>query len=188
MTDNIENGNDNGAGIEVPNFVNEASSNSSLTRAELEKKTGKELAKIAHPLQKGNKLSISTLQGKPKPFLIDIILGIQEAKEQPKGRAPQNQSESQDVLEVAINILNGIKMQREGQQAQLNPIATEIFKNTAVNEVDKARAEGTFQTDKFNTLLLCVSGTALVIDGVVGFKNIPGIYNKLKSRFAKAKA
>ncbi len=186
MRTEIDKGNENGAEMEVPTFVNEASSDSSLTRADLEKKTGKQLAKLAHPLQKGNKVSLKTLEGKSKTYLIDIILGIEEEKEQTsKGRAPQNQSESADILDVALNVLHGIKMQREGEKASLNPIAAELFKNSAVNEVDKARAEGTLQTDKFNTLILCASGTALVVDGVIGFKNIPTLFNKLKSKLTK---
>ncbi|AXX87160.1 hypothetical protein AMRN_1424 [Malaciobacter marinus] len=156
------------------------------TRAELEKMTNKELAKLAEPLQ--SQYSFNSLKGRSKPFLIDIILGVnKEPKINNNAKAAHKTTvnESEDIITTGLSVLQGIKQQREGQEALLNPIAQELFKNSAVNTVDKARAEGTLSSEKFSTALLALSGTALVVDSVIGFNNIPTYFTKLKARFTK---
>jgi len=186
MIDNIENEHDKGMEIDVPSFVNDEKMHQGKTRKELELLTGKELARMADPK---SDLSFNTLKGKGKSYLIDIILGInEEKKEQPKGRAPQGVNQSEDILNVGLTLLQGFKQQREGEEAQLNPLASQMFKDSAITQVDKARAEGIIKVDKFNTLILALSGTALVIDGVIGFKNIPGLLSKLKAKVSKKAA
>lgn len=189
MTNKNENEHDNGKEIELPEFVNEVKKDTTFTRAELELKTGKELAKMAEPLQ--NKYSYSTLKGKSKPYLIDIILGItkeEDLQEQPKGRAPQSTNQSEEILNITLGLFQGFKQQREGEDAQLNPIATQMFKDSAITQVDKAQADGVLKFDKFNTAILGLSATALIIDGVIGFKNVPGLFSKLKSKLGKKAA
>lgn len=181
----LENGNEHemGEGNDFPFEENEQKKDGAYTRAELEKLTGRELATIAAPLQK--RFGFSSLKGKGKSFLIDIILGIKtEEVKEPKGKAPQTASESQNIIEMGLTVLQNIKQQREGQGAQLNPIAQELFRSSAVNTVDKARAEGALETDKFNTVIVGVSGLALAIDGAIGFENVPTLFSKLKSKLS----
>ena len=157
---------------------------SKYTRSELEKLSNKDLAKIAEPLQ--NRYSFSSLKGRSKAYLIDIILGIKDEEEisinPSTAKAPHTTNESAELISFGLNVLNSFKQQRDGQNAELNPIAKELFKNSAVNSVDKARADGIIKTDKFNTLIMGLSGTALIIDGVIGFNNIPTLFQKLKNR------
>lgn len=175
---------ENGAENEFPFEPKEEQNKQSLTRDELLKKTGKQLAALAEPK---STFSLNTLKGFAKNRLVDIILGIEEekAKTTQEGRAPQGTNESEDIVSMGLSVLQAFKQQREGEQALLNPIAQELFINSAVNSVDKARADGVLKTDKFNTTLLALSGSALVIDGVIGFENIPTLFSKVKAKFSK---
>lgn len=182
MDNGHDSGNDKLNGNEFPFDSNEEKGNSTLTREELLKMTGKELAKIAKPK---SKFSLSTLNGFGKNRLVDIILGVEKEEDKKtvsEGRVPQAQSESQDIVTMGLSVLQAFKQQREGEQALLNPIAHELFVSSAVAKVDEARADGVLKTDKFQTALLALSGTALVVDGVIGFDNIPGMLQKLKSK------
>lgn len=178
--DNEFMGNENDFPFEEKEEIKE----SKYTRAELEKLSNKDLAKIAEPLQ--NRYSFSSLKGRSKAYLIDIILGIKDEEEisinPSTAKAPHTTNESAELISFGLNVLNSFKQQRDGQNAELNPIAKELFKNSAVNSVDKARADGIIKTDKFNTLIMGLSGTALIIDGVIGFNNIPTLFQKLKNR------
>ena len=173
----------------MPSFVSDEKKDSNtLTRQELKDNyTVKELAKLAEP--KSKTYSYNSLKSRSKDFLIDIILEVNKEEEtkinQAKATHKTSTNASEDLVSMGLGILNAFKKQREGENAELNPIATELFKNSAVNEVDKARADGTLQTDKFNTALLAISGTALVVDGVIGFKNVPTLFSKLKAKFKK---
>ncbi len=174
---------------EFPFEIKEEQS-SLYTRTELEKLPNSQLAKIAEPMQK--RYSYNSLKGRSKAYLIDIILGIKSEDEisinptnGTSGKAPHTPNETQELINFGLNVLNSFKQQREGQQTKLNQIATELFKNSAVNEIDKARAEGLIKTDKFNTLIMVLSGTALVVDGVIGFKNVPTLFSKLKAKVIK---
>lgn len=170
---------------EFPFAEDEVKTSSKPTRAELEELTNKDLAKLAEPLQK--RYSFSSLKGRSKNFLIDIILGVKDENEINinKAKAPHSASESENMLNVALNFLQAIKVQREGQEAILNPIATEMFKNSAVAKVDEARAEGTLQSDKFNNIILSASAAAVLVDGLVGFNNVPTLFSKIKTKFSK---
>ena len=175
-----------GAGNEFPFEENEVKKDGK-TRKELEELSNKDLAKIAEPLQ--DRYSFSSLKGRSKNYLIDIILGVNgddvKPVNKPTGKAPQSASESQDILTMGLSVLEAFKKQREGEKALLNPIAQELFISSAVSKVDEARAEGALKTDKFQTALLALSATALVVDGVIGFDNIPGHLSKLKAKFSK---
>lgn len=173
--------------IESPFVQNEEKK---LTRQEYKDKYSvRQLAELAEPIHPT--LSFNSLKGRSKDFNIDIILGInQEEIQNTSSKASHKAStnESQELVNVALGLLNAFKQQREGQNSELNPIAREMFKSTAENQVDKARADGLLQTDKFNTLILAVSGTALIIDGVIGFKNVPGLFEKIRSKMKKKAA
>lgn len=153
-----------------------------LSRDELMKMTAKELAPLAKPK---SSLTIKTLERRPKPFLCDIILDIHKEEDKPKARASQSTSESEDMISFALQTLEAMKQNRENQEATLHPIAKELFKSSAVNKVDEARADGSINTDKMNTAIFALSGTALVIDGLIGFDNVPKLFNKMKTKFKK---
>ena len=173
---------------EFPFVEDEAQKIEKPTRLELEKLSNSKLAKMAEPMQK--RYSFSSLKGRSKNYLIDIILGVKDESEigingnsiSNGAKAPQAKSESEELINYGLTLLNAIKQHREGQNAELNPIAKEMFKNSAIVEVDKARADGTIKTDKFNSLMLGLSGAFLVVDGVVGIKNIPTLFKKLKDK------
>lgn len=174
-----------GAVNEFPFEKEEVKVDGKLTREQYkEKYTVAQLAKIAEPMQK--RYAFSSLKGKSKDFLIDIILGIKKDEEinvhAPKASHRGTSNESQDIVTMGLGVLQAFKQQREGEQALLNPIAQELFISSAVAKVDEARAEGALKTDKFQTALLALSGTALVIDGVIGFENVPTIFSKLKTK------
>jgi len=165
-------------------FDDEKVENNPLNRTDLMKLSGKELAKMA---QSKSSLMYITLQKKSKAYLCDVILGIEKDEEKPKARATQNTSDSDDIISFLLNTLESIKQNRDNQEARLNPMAKEVFKQSAVSKVDEARASGTLNSDKFNNVLLAVSGTALVIDGLIGFKNVPGVFSKIKNKLKRKK-
>lgn len=150
-----------------------------ISRVELMKLTAKELAKKAEPK---STLRLSTLEKLAKADLCDIILDIKKADDKPKARAERTQSESDNIINFALDILQNIKISREGQESKINQIAKDIFKSSAISKVDEARAEGTLNNDTFNNLLMFGSGIAIVIDSVVGFNNIPTLFQKLKAK------
>ncbi|PLY11376.1 MAG: hypothetical protein C0626_02060 [Arcobacter sp.] len=186
MKENEQEQEQKGTENEFPFEQEEVKTSDKPTRAELELLTNKELAKLAEPKQ--DRYSFNSLKGRSKPFLIDIILGVNDDVpdvNKSKAKAPHSSSESENMLNVGLNLLQSFKMQREGQEAILNPIATEMFKNSAVAKVDEARADGVLKTDKFNNVILGISATALVVDGLIGFNNVPTLFQKVRAKFSK---
>ena len=115
--------------IEDP-FKEEKSENK-YNRSELMKLTGRELAKLANPL---SKFQLSTLNGMSKKDLCDIILGIKkEDEKKPKARFTSVKSDSENVIEIALNSLLAIKKARDGESAIINPIAHELFKLSLIH-------------------------------------------------------
>jgi hypothetical protein len=157
-----------------------------LTRKELEKIPNKDLAKMVKD-RALSRFNESTLSRKSKTYNIDLLLGVRDEEEKPQARATQTQSESDMMIEFALNTLQGIKQSRESQESVLNPIAKELFKSSAVAKVDEARANESFSTDKFNNILMYGAGAFLLIDSLVGIKNIPSVFSKLKNKMAKKK-
>jgi len=173
----------NGVEAEQNPFNEETSGNDTkLTRAELENYTIKNLV----PLAKGKThLKETTLSRLSKAELIDIILDIKEQEPKSKARATRTQSESDNILDFALDTLQAIKIARNGNE--INPIAKDMFKKSAVQKVDEARADGTINNDKINTGIMIVSGVAIAIDSIIGFENVPTLWEKMKNKFSKKK-
>jgi hypothetical protein len=177
---NQDKGLDNNVEMEENPFHKEEVENK-LTREELMKKTGKELAQMAQPK---SRFKIKTLERLPKAELCDIILDI-TVDEKPKARASRTESESDNIINFAIDTLEAIKKSRGANG--INPIAKEIFKSSAVNKVDEARADGNLSSEKFNNTLLVLSGVAITIDSIIGFENVPTLFQRLKAKLSKSK-
>ncbi len=161
----------------------EKNSEKKYNRTELMKLTGKELAKIAEPF---SKFKHTTLSGMGKPALCDIILGLKkEDEKKPKARSTSSKSESEVMIDLALDTLLKIKKVREGDQAVINPIAHELFKTTAVSKVDNMRANNSLSNDKFNTAIFIASSAAIFVDTIVGFDKVPGLFKKIQNRIKK---
>lgn len=152
------------------------------TREQLMKMTISQLAPMA---KEKSHLMLSTLKGKSKAELADIILSIEETEKKTHARTPRVESESDNIINFAIDTLESIKKARGS--SEINPIAKEIFKSSAVNKVDEKRADGTLSSEKFNNVLMYCSAFAVVVDSIIGFENIPGIFQKMKSKLNKKK-
>ncbi len=151
-------------------------------RTELMKLPGKELAKMAEPFSKFKR---TTLAGMGKPALCDIILGLKKEDEKPKARSTSSKSESEVMIDLALETLLKIKKGRDGDQAAINPIAHELFKTTAISKVDNARANNSLTNDKFNTAIFVASSAAILVDTIIGFNKVPGLFKKIQNRIKK---
>jgi hypothetical protein len=153
-----------------------------LSRNELENYTIKQLV----PLAKGKThLKETTLSRLSKNELIDIILDIKDEPKS-KARATRSESESDQIINFALDVLNGIKQSRNGNE--INPLAKEMFKKSAVNKVDEARADGVIDNNKFNNVIMYASAGALIVDSLIGFENIPSFFEKMRNKFSKKKS
>jgi len=163
----------NGTEIAYP-FDEETEQKTDTTnRAELMQKTGKELAKLAKPF---TSLSETTLSKLSKAELCDIIISKgKERKEKPK-----NKDSSTAIIDTFLGIIESIKTNRDKEP--LNTTAKQIFSSNAVAVVDRQIQEEKITSGGLNTTILILSGSFLLIDGVIGIKNIPGIYKKIKDR------
>ncbi len=161
----------------------EKNSEKKYNRTELMKLTGKELAKIAEPF---SKFKHTTLSGMGKPALCDIILGLKKDDEKkPKARSTSSKSESEVMIELALETLLKIKKGREGDQAVINPIAHELFKTTAVSKVDNARTNNSLSNEKFNTAIFVASSAAVLVDTLIGFDKVPSLFKKIQNKIKK---
>ncbi len=179
MTDKgADMGADNGTGMGF-----EAEENTSaLNRNELMKLTGKELAKMAQPY---STLNLTSLQRMSKAKLCDIILNKTDKKrdqeEKPHARTERTQSETEQFIETALVMLDVLKQNRDSEP--LNATAKEIFKKQAVVYADEKIKNNEMNVDKANTALFFISGAAILYDGVIGFKNTPALFNKIKKKY-----
>lgn len=162
----------------------EENQNANLGREELKAKyTGKQLAKLA---EGKTPLKLSTLERMSKDDLIDIYLDIDTKKKSNNARASRSNGETDDILNFGISTLQSIKMAREGDPtANINQIALNMFKSSAVNKIDQARQNDAINNDKIQNVVFWLSGGALLVDALIGFKNVPSFYEKIKGKFKK---
>ncbi len=161
----------------------EKNSEKKYNRTELMKLTGKELAKIAEPF---SKFKHTTLSGMGKPALCDIILGLKKDEDKkPRARSTSSKSESEAMIDLALETLLKIKKGREGDQAVINPIAHELFKTTAVSKVDNARTNNSLSNEKFNTAIFVASSAAVLVDTLIGFDKVPSLFKKIQNKIKK---
>ncbi|WP_331773811.1 hypothetical protein [Sulfurospirillum sp. 1612] len=170
---------DNGVDMDIP-FDDIKSTKEDITRTELMQKTGKELAKIALPYTNLKEVTLTKLS---KAELCDIILtkGANREQTEPKARANRAKSDSEAIIDTFLAIAESFKLKRE--QEPLNAAAKQIFKNNAVNIVDKKVEDETVSSHGVNTAVVIVAGAFLAIDGIIGLANIPTFLGKLKSKF-----
>ena len=146
------------------------------------KLSGVELAELA--ADKSSYL-MSTLKKLRKAELCDIILDVKQDKKKSKARQTQVKSESEVMIDLTLDTLLKIKKGREGDNASINPIAHELFKNTAVSKIDDARANNTLSNNKLNNAIFVASSAAILVDTLVGFNNVPSIFRKIKEKIKK---
>ncbi len=171
---------------DIKNPFEDEKQDKKYNRSELMKLTGRELAKLAKPF---SKFQITTLSGMSKPDLCDIILGLKkEDDKKPKARFTATKSESENIIDLTLNTLLTIKKARDGDNATINPIAHELFKSSAVSKVDKARASDTLNNDKINTAIFAISSAAILVDTLIGFDKVPGLFKKIRDKVKKKKS
>ncbi len=157
-----------------------------LNRDILMDKTGKDLAQMV--FDKGlSKFKLSTLERISKPELCDMLLDIKKPDDKPKSRASNSTSKSDNMLDFALSTLQGIKQARTSQEATINPIALNMFKDSAINKIDEARADGKLNNDTMQNVIFTLSGAVIVFDTVIGFENAPKIWDKIKLKLFKKK-
>lgn len=184
---------DNGQykGTETDNpFEDEAEkteANKSLGREELKAKyTGKQLADL---VVGKTPLKLSTLQRMSKDDLIDIYLDIDTKKKSNNARASRSTGETEDILNFGLATLQSIKQARENDPtANINQIALNMFKSSAVKKIDDARQSEAISNDTLQNVIFYLAGGALVVDAVVGFKNVPSLFGKLKDKVKRKSA
>lgn len=172
---------DKGANSGMENGFHNEEETDVLNRNELMQLTGKQLAKKAAPY---STLKLITLEKKSKAELCDIILNKTDKKadeEKPAGRAARTSSETEQFIETALHMLSAIKQQRDGEP--LNAMATDVFKKQAVAYTDEKISNDEININKASTALFAISATAIVFDGVIGFKNAPTLFSKIKNKF-----
>jgi hypothetical protein len=158
-----------------------------LNRAELEKKTGKELAQIVHA-NGYSKKKLITLEKMAKADLITIIFQKSDTPSEesgPKARAPRKQSEVESTIEMALGFLNHIKMQRE--QEPINAYAMEQVKTGAVAYLDNAMANNEVSSKSIGTIGVVAVALFVIVDGLVGIKNIPTLFQTVKQKLLARK-
>ena len=154
-----------------------------LNRNELMKLPGKELAKMAQPYSTYKLISLERMS---KAKLCDIILNKGDKKkaddeEKPHARSARSASETEQFIDTALVMLDMLKRNRDNEP--LNPTAKDIFKKQAVVYADEKIKNNELNVDKANTALFALAGAAILYDGIIGFKNTPTLFNKIKNKF-----
>ena len=152
------------------------------TYSELMKKTGRELAEMAAPF---TDKSVTTLSKMAKKDLIKIIQDglagkVNEKEQEAKARKNRTKSEAEQLIEAMIHTLEAFKVQREHKP--LNPVIKKVFEQQAVNYTSKKVEEDNITPEGINKALLFGTGALLLVDGLVGFENIPKIIEKIKKK------
>ncbi len=167
---------------ETDNYMNmgEETEHEVLNRNELMELTGKELAKMAQPY---STLQLNSLERMAKAKLCDIIINKSDKKKDddiPHARAARTESSSEQFISTALLMLDGFKTSRDGEP--LNATAKEIFKKQAIVYADEKVSSGEMDINKSSNVLLFLSAGVLVFDGLIGFKNAPGVLSKIKNK------
>lgn len=154
-----------------------------LNRNELMKLTGKELARMAQPYSTYKLISLERMS---KAKLCDIIINKgdkkkQEDDEKPNARAARSSSDTEQFIDTALTMLDVLKQQRDHEP--INATAKEIFKKQAIVYADEKIKNNELNVDKANTALFALAGAAILYDGIIGFKNTPTLFNKIKNKF-----
>lgn len=178
------NGADNVEEMDSP-FVEVNDETKSINRTELMNKTAKELAVLAMPYVP---LRQSTLEKMAKADLCDIIMTKGQSKEQKesKARASRKDSESEAIIETILQIVESFKIKREKEP--LNATAKNVFKNNAINIVDKKVEDETVSSHGVNTAVAIITGGFLLVDGLIGIGNVPTLFSKLKGKLSAKKS
>jgi hypothetical protein len=153
----------------------------SFNRNNLMKLTGKELAKMAQPY---STKTLAVLEKTAKAKLCDLILAKEEKKpkeEKTHARAGRTTSETEQFIQTAVSLLDVMKRSRD--EEPLNAMAKDIFTKQAVVYADAKVAADEMNVDKANTALFAISASALLFDGLIGFKNAPTLFSKVKNKF-----
>lgn len=181
MKDGTDNRLDNVEEMASPFEEKVEDSSNSVNRTELMNKTAKELAVMAMPYVP---LKQTTLEKMAKADLCDIIMTKGQNKEQKesKARANRTQSDSEAIIETVLAIAESFKLKRENEP--LNATAKQIFKNNAVNIVDKKVEDEAVSSHGVNTAVAVFAGAFLLVDGLIGIANIPSFFSKLKGKMS----
>ncbi|DAB27340.1 MAG: hypothetical protein A2513_04410 [Sulfurimonas sp. RIFOXYD12_FULL_33_39] len=189
MGNGRDNGTLNGAvnetELDIDGQFNDGQDSSKLNRNQLMELTGKELAKMAQPY---STKTLKTLEKTAKAELCDLILGkgVTDLEEkETHARAARTESETEQFISTALMMLSAMKQNRDGEP--LNAMASEVFKKQAVVYADDKVKNGQMDINKSSIALLYISGAALLFDSLVGFKNAPGLIQKLKNKFLHVK-
>jgi len=176
------NGMDNAEEMETPFNEKMEDESRAINRTELMQKTAKELSILAMPYVA---LKESTLQKMAKSDLCDIILSKGQSKEKKEStaRASRTQSDSEAIISTLLMMVESFKVKRENEP--LNAAAKEIFKNNAINIVDKKVDDETVSSHGVNTAVTVLTAGFLLVDGLIGLKNVPSFFSKIKSKFKK---
>ncbi len=179
-------GTDSGIGkgteTDIDNMFHEDTDGNKLNRNELMKFIGRDLAKMAKPY---STKTIKSLESLSKPKLCDIILNKSDKpkEETTHARAAQSSSQTEQFIGTALMMLSAMKQNRDGEP--LNAMASDVFKKQAVVYADDKVKAGEMDIDKSSNVLLYLSAGAILFDGLIGFKNAPGLITKLKNKFTK---
>ena len=191
----MDNGMDTGMGtgsvtgeeLDVENIFHEdinSSDGTALNRNELMKLTGKKLARMAQPY---SSKTLKVLEKTAKATLCDLIMSKSEKKPQEENkthaRTGTAKSESENFIHMAVSMLDAMKRSRD--EEPLNAMVTDIFTKQAVVYADEKVANDEMNINKANTALFAIAGGALLFDGLVGFRNAPTLFSKLKNKFFK---
>lgn len=183
-TDNgMDNGLDSATKAEINSQFQEDAQESTLNRNQLMDLPTKKLAKMAQPY---STKTLKTLEKTAKSTLCDLILNKGDGKpkeETTYARTGTAQSETEQFIGTALMMLSAMKQNRDGEP--LNAMAAEVFKKQAVVYADDKVKNGEMDINKSSNALLYISAGAILFDGLIGFKNTPTLFQKIKDKFTK---
>ncbi len=153
-----------------------------LNRNELMKLPGKELAKMAQPY---STYKLNSLERMSKAKLCDIILNKGDKKpkdedDKPHARSARTTSETEQFIDTALVMLDMMKRNRDHEP--LNATAKDIFKKQAIVYADEKIKNNEMNVDKANNALFAIASAAILFDGLIGFKNSPTLFKKIKNK------
>jgi hypothetical protein len=113
----------------------------------------------------------------------DIIKVIQNKgyDKEAKARPAQSKTDTQNLVNSILDFLESVKFERE--EKRLYKPLKEVFTNNSVNIIDE-KTQGA-DMHGASKVIVIVTGSLILIDSLIGFKNLSGFIKKIKAKFSK---
>jgi hypothetical protein len=148
-------------------------------KSELEEKTIAELAVLAAQYVE---LTETTLKKNfKKAEIINIILnnGLDKKRKSGSGRKADGDN-ANSIIDMLLEILDNVKTDRD--KKPLNKYAKKLFRTNAINIIDSKLENAEQSAHTASYVILMGAGALLVIEALIGFKNIPTLLKRWKDK------